>query len=684
MKNLKSKMSLGVVLALIVMSLSSVFAADVNYIMNLTAQYGGKNLAYEEEIKLKNSDKNRTLTIDSGAKFVDDSLTIYYTMGKGTRYTVSTGKKVATMEIPNNLTAGYSYWIGLEAVSNNVKDNYIGNSNIFYVKVTCLEDAQETTVKVHVTKDGVELKNGETMNEVAGKQLIVSGTSNLNVKQICYKWNNGELVYVNGASATISIPSGAPGSTQRLDVTAQAEDGKWAGSKTFYFTLPAAQPTATPTSKPTATPTATPTAKPTVVPTTAPTAVPTVKPTAVPTAKPTAKPTPVVPVSDDLDVEDWMKESADLDTLAVSLRNDSEDYDKENKNIYALNEEVVYFVDYKNGGRDIDREVKLVLELPLNFVVVDSFGGTVDKENKTITWVMKDGLEKDACGTKVVKVKYTALSKANKKFETVYPVAKIYSSNTKSPKDSSAVINLIFKDEKTEINDTHYPYMIGDKNVNTFRPDEGITRAEGALVLSRIFGVNTTGVEVIGIEFTDIKETYLEAQKAIIACSKLNLLAGFPDGSYRPNEKMTIGQFMRIVASYVEVKAEEDNIKGLEIKDGTESIKVYRNSTNVYIMGGDKTANSHWAIPYVTLLARINMTPVSSSNKNLRLDDEITRAEVAQLVNFYLLRAPQEEGRVKFSDVSRNHKLYADILEATMPAHNYTLTHEGTEVAIDD
>ncbi len=378
-----------------------------------------------------------------------------------------------------------------------------------------------------------------------------------------------------------------------------------------------------------------------------------------------------------------MKENKDIEALAVSLRNDSEQYNKANKNMYALGEEVIYYVDYKNGGRTISQPVDLVLELPLEFDVVDSFGGTVDKENKKITWNFKDGLEKEQSGTKVVKIKYTALSKSSKKSEVVYPVAKVYVSTSKTAKDTSAVINLIFKDEDTTISDEHYPYMIGDLGTNTFRPDEGISRAEGALVLARIFGINYSGTQILGTEFSDLSETYLEAQKAIVASSKMGLISGFPDGTYRPNEKMTKAQFMRIIASYVEVKAEEDEIKGLEIKDAESSIKVYKNPTNVYMTGSTSTTD-HWAIPYVTLLARINMTPVSETHKNLGLDEESTRAEGAQLVNFYLLRAPAEEGKVQFSDVAKNHKLYSDILEATMPAHSYTLTHEGTEVAVDD
>ena len=60
---------------------------------------------------------------------------------------------------------------------------------------------------------------------------------------------------------------------------------------------------------------------------------------------------------------------------------------------------------------------------------------------------------------------------------------------------------------------------------------------------------------------------------------------------------------------------------------------------------------------------------------------------MAQLVNLYLFRAPAEvdsKTKTAFSDVAKNHKLFADIVEATRPAHTYTLTIKGTEVAVDE
>ena len=79
------------------------------------------------------------------------------------------------------------------------------------------------------------------------------------------------------------------------------------------------------------------------------------------------------------------------------------------------------------------------------------------------------------------------------------------------------------------------------------------------------------------------------------------------------------------------------------------------------------------------------MTPLSDDEDEIELDEEITRAEVAQLVNFYLLRAPASvtsKTKSGFSDVSKKHDLFADIIEATREEHTYSIDEsDGTEVA---
>ncbi len=378
--------------------------------------------------------------------------------------------------------------------------------------------------------------------------------------------------------------------------------------------------------------------------------------------------------NDELIIEPWMKENDKLNVLAVSLRSEPYEEERANKNIYALGEKIIYYVDYKNGGKDTNKEVTLQLNLPLSFSVVDADGASVSTSKKTLTWKF-DGMENDESGTKTVIIKYKSLGKSSLTYKTITPKATI--SLAKSEKDVSAVLNLIVKDFDEEVNDEHEPYMYGDKDTKTFRPDATITRAEGALVLTRIFGISTI-YDSNTYAFPDLNETYLEARKAVIAATKYGLIQGYPDGTYKPNKSMTRGEFITILARQIE----EEYGEGFEVKDEESLIKVYKDKTRIYYISENEYYDAHWSIAYATLLARLNMTPLTEDSTNLRVDAPITRAEVAQLVNLYLLRAPAEVSsstKVSFPDVSKRHELFADIVEATRKAHTYSITEDGTE-----
>lgn len=378
--------------------------------------------------------------------------------------------------------------------------------------------------------------------------------------------------------------------------------------------------------------------------------------------------------NDELIIEPWMKENDKLDCLAVSLRSEPYEEDRANKNIYALDEKVVYYVDYKNGGKDTNKTVTLQLELPLSFRVVDSDGAKVSTSKNTLTWTF-NGMENDESGTKVVIVSYKSLGKSSLTYKKITPKATI--SLGKVEKDISAVLNLIVKDFDTEINAEHEPYMYGDKGTKTFRPDATITRGEGALVLTRIFGISTAH-DPNTYAFPDLDETYLEARKAVIAATAHGIIQGYPDGTYKPNKAMTRGEFMTILARQIE----EELGEGFEVKDESSLIKVYKDKNRLYYISSTEYYDAHWSLVYTTLLARLNMTSVSESETNLRVDAPITRAEVAQLVNFYLLRAPAavtSSTKTQFPDVSKRHELFADIVEATRPSHKFSITEDGTE-----
>lgn len=523
--------------------------------------------------------------------------------------------------IPSSFLPGSTHKLYVKA---EYDDGEVISEKVYIFKIP----ATASNITMNVKLDSKTIYSGKSYNVVGKEKVTVTvSASNTTADYIKYRFGNQSEVKVSGAKATITVPTKNVGTRLNLYVQAFGKDGSQTAQNVYTLVY-------------------------------------------------------VRNNDGKLDIEPWMEENDELVSLVVNLRNDSEEADKANKNIYALDEVVTYYVDYKNGtGDDITSEVKLVLELPLDFDVVDANGGQVDKNKNTITWVFPDGLEDEEAGTKIVSIKYTSLSKSKYTSERIYPTAGIYRANKE--KDRSTVINLIVRDYDEKVKTTHEPYMRGDANKDTFRPNDYITRAEGALVLARIYGLDYMNTRVTDV-FSDLDETYVEAQKAIIAASKAGLINGYTNGTFKPNAKMTRAEFIKILACMVEMNADDEEIEGLEIKDVEDCIKVYNDSTRYYIVDGKKVY-THWALEEVTLLARLNMLPLSEDEDEIKLDKEITRAEVAQLVNFYLLRAPASvDSKTKsgFSDVSRRHELFADIIEATREEHEFSMNEDdGTEVA---
>ena len=389
------------------------------------------------------------------------------------------------------------------------------------------------------------------------------------------------------------------------------------------------------------------------------------------------------PRHNDLLLEPWMEENEYIDQLSISLRNDSEVEEKANKNFYEINETVTYYIDYKNGGRKITVPVTIKLKLPLDFVIVDTDGGVVNGD--TITWTFPNGLDEGEAGTLVCKIKYTSLKRLKDDANTIYPEASILQDG--KVKDVSSVINFIFNSYDELIEIEHEPYMFGDEEKPTFRPDYIISRAEGALVLARIYGLDYRNIRNVSTKYTDLDQTYLEAQQAITAATEAGLINGYreDDGTYtfRPNGEMTKAEFIKILACMIQEMAEEEGIDGLEIKELENLVKVYDDTKKYYMVEG-KRVYTHWALEEVTFLARLNMLPfLTADEPSFTLDEKITRAEVAQLVNSYLLRAPAEvtsKTYIQFVDVTRRHALIKDIVEATRDSHYFTVTPDVLEV----
>ena len=644
MNNLKRKVSL--ILSVIMIALAafpiitSLASTDSQYV-SMSVKLNGEELKYAGTYKVSGGEE---IKVSASSKNADIYFVAYYYENekdsdaeKDAAYANRTKiyKSDFSITVPK-LAEGTRRILWIEAVDK--KDDATPNTvtktgwQAYYLEWK-KEEVPGVTVSVDAKYNGKVLADRSTTTTAnPSDEIELVATPADEVLSIHYRWDEDDFTEVKSARTTITIPSTfAPGSTHYLYLAVRrSSDGKYSTQKIYKFIIP-------------------------------------------------EDATPEEPDDSDLEILPWEKVSKELDTLAIALRNDSES-DKANKNVYALGEKVTYYIDFRNGGRKIKDEVVIKLDLPLDFEVISSNGGNVDYKKGLITWTYPNGMDEEYEGTKTVEIKYTAFSKKRANSMTIYPVATI--SKADKVADESAVINYIYKDEDTVITDTHVPYMFGDANATTFRPDATITRAEGALVLTRILlGQSAIDNARVVDLYPDLDQTYEEAQKAIVVATQRQLINGYTDGYYRPNEPMTRAQFMKIIAKYIEIRGEKEGIKGLAIKNIEDSVKIYDDPAISYLVR-NTVVNEHWAIEEVTLLARLNMTS-ASSHKDLRLDDGITRAEVAQLINFFLLRAPAEvSSRVntQFSDVTR-HKLIADIVEATRKAHDFTITEDGTEIA---
>lgn len=84
--------------------------------------------------------------------------------------------------------------------------------------------------------------------------------------------------------------------------------------------------------------------------------------------------------------------------------------------------------------------------------------------------------------------------------------------------------------------------VIVDSNNGYFRPDEAITRAELAVMIAQFASTSTSNTS----RFTDVFSTHWAYQEIGIA-EKLGWIAGYPDGSFRPDATITRAEMVTMV-----------------------------------------------------------------------------------------------------------------------------------------
>lgn len=98
--------------------------------------------------------------------------------------------------------------------------------------------------------------------------------------------------------------------------------------------------------------------------------------------------------------------------------------------------------------------------------------------------------------------------------------------------------------------------LVGGYSDATFRPDEKVTRAEAVVFFSKALNLTQTTV----IDFNDLSKDHW-AYAAVSSAVKQGIVTGYPDGSFRPNQSITRAEMALMLSRALELDGLNSNTK---------------------------------------------------------------------------------------------------------------------------
>lgn len=190
----------------------------------------------------------------------------------------------------------------------------------------------------------------------------------------------------------------------------------------------------------------------------------------------------------------------------------------------------------------------------------------------------------------------------------------------------------------------------------TVRPDGKITRAEVSAIFARL--TENSAPANYSPKFSDVL-AYDWFCDSVMKLSNKDIIKGYPDGTFKPNKSITRAEFAVIASKY---------IKNPKAADETFS---------------DVPMN-HWAKDAIAMVKAEGWIS-GYTDGTFKPDAPITRAEAVSIVNRMFDRAAdgefvREHGFeiTKFGDLNSNHWAYYEMIEATH-SHDYERIDKRTE-----
>jgi hypothetical protein len=209
-----------------------------------------------------------------------------------------------------------------------------------------------------------------------------------------------------------------------------------------------------------------------------------------------------------------------------------------------------------------------------------------------------------------------------------------YQQSEPIPVNEPSKVIVEIEDVKPEAEKQHKAYISGYPD-GTFGPEKSITRAEMATVLFRVFEKAANRAH---FTYTDVASTHW-AQEAIEQVTKMSLMEGYADGSFKAEQMITRAEIAVILS---------------------------RLSSNTPSSGESfPDVKGHWA---QSAIEQLKATGIISGYADgmFRPEQTLKRAEVVAMINKLLGRGPLTTMAARWSDVPNDHWAFGQIQEASI------------------
>lgn len=135
----------------------------------------------------------------------------------------------------------------------------------------------------------------------------------------------------------------------------------------------------------------------------------------------------------------------------------------------------------------------------------------------------------------------------------------------------------------------HKGYIVGYPD-RTFRPKDGLDRGEFAIIISRLSKESNLKPIYPSKEFSDVssRDFYFEDLKYV---TSLGYFQGYPDGSFKGEEKITIAEFAATISRIIDNKNLE-NISGMRTFTDVNKSNLYY--YDIIASGNTFTFSDNW------------------------------------------------------------------------------------------